>query len=190
MFGYKMLQGIDEQELARRCATKDRQAETELYMHYAAKLFTFCRRYANSRDEALDLMQDTFLKAFEKMSTFQYTGKGSFYAWITRIAMNKALDHAKKNKFHFLSLDIFQTGMEPEPIEEELRQLPEEKLLDFIAELPEVQRMVFNMFCIDGFSHKEIAERLAITEKGSASMLAKAKAKVKKRINDYLKDTE
>lgn len=76
-----------------------------------------------------------------------------------------------------------------EPTEEEIITIPQEKLLEWISRLPDLRRAVFNMYCIDGYSHKEIAHLLKITEKGSAGVLAKARKQLKKEINNYLKDT-
>lgn len=186
-----MHQTLDEQNLARRCAEQDRQAQEELYTRYAARLFTLCLRYSDSPDEAQDLLHDAFLKAFENISTYHFQGTGSLFAWISRIAINTALSNISRYKLRFLLLDYFSKPEPlPEPTDEEFAQISIEKLLEFIAKLPDTQRAIFNMFCLDGYSHREIATQLGISERGSTSMLAKAKNRLKKQINEYLKNPE
>lgn len=185
-----MYKELEEQELARYCSERDPLAEDELYRRYAARVYTLCRRYLGKDEEAEDLMQDALVQALEKIPSFQYSGKGSLYAWIRRIAVNKALNQIKRSRWRWVSLDIAGVDRLPEPTEEEMEEIPQEKLLEWISKLPDVRKAVFNLYCIDGYSHKEIAEMLKITEKGSAGMLAKARKQLKEEINRYLKDTE
>ena len=185
-----MYRDIDEQNLVRLCSDKDRQAQMELYNRYAARLFSLCRRYSDTTDEARDLVHDTMLKALDRIDTFTCSGKGSLYAWISRIAINMALNNIKRYKFRFVRQDAYAMETVPEPPPEALERIPEEKLLEFISELPDTQRTIFNLFCLDGYSHREIAEKIGISERGSTSLLAKAKHQLKKRINEYLKDSE
>ncbi len=185
-----MYQRLDEQSLARLCSEKDRQAQEELYTRYAARLFSICLRYSGSRDEAQDLVHDTILKALDKISSFKYKGNGSLYAWISKIAINTALAGISRFKIRFVPLASSASESLPEPTDEEFNSIPQEKLLEFISKLPGTQRAIFNMFCIDGYSHKEIAGMLGISERGSTSMLVKAKAQLRKQINEYLKKSE
>jgi len=182
--------GLDEEELARLCSERDRRAESELYVRYAARLFSLCRRYCNNPDEASDLMQETFIKALEKISTYKYRGKGSLYSWISRIAVNMALNGIRRSKLVFVSLDSFRSDNEPDPSGEEVSRISEEKLTEMISGLPETQRIIFNMYCIEEYSHKEIAGMLGISERGSTSLLVKARSSLKKRIGEYLKQSE
>lgn len=179
---------LNEQELARLCSEKNRQAEDELYRRYAGRLFTLCRRYSRSRDEAEDLLHDALIKAFDRMSSFH--GGGSLYAWLCRITVNMAVDNLRKRRLHFMPMDLSVAETVPEPAEEELAGISQETLLEMISGLPDTQRAVFNMFCIDGYSHKEIAELLGISEKGSAGLLAKARLRLKKKVSEYLKNSE
>lgn len=183
-----MYKELDEQSLARLCSENDERAQEELYIRYAARLFTLCLRYSNSRDDAQDLLHDSFLTALEKMPTFTYRGSGSLYAWISKIAINLALAKISRYKLRLVLLTTKMSEVLPEPTDEELAHIPQEKLLDFISELPDTQRAIFNMHILDGYSHKEIAEMLTITERGSTSMLAKAKAQLRKRISKYINE--
>jgi len=182
-------QDLDEQALAICCSKKDRMAEEELYNRYAARVFTLCRRYTDSPDDAKDLMQESLIQALDKIASYRYSGKGSLYGWISRIAINRALNQIRRKRWKTVSLDLREDSI-PDPTEEEMATIPQEKLLEWISKLPDVRKAVFNLYCIDGYSHKEIAEMLKISEKGSAGMLAKARKQLKEEINRYLKDTE
>ena len=183
-----MYRDLDERALAEACCAKDRLAEDELYTRYAARVYTLCRRYLGDADDAKDLMQEALIQALDRIRTFKYCGKGSLYAWIRRIAINKALDHVRRQRWRTVSLDFRAHEDIPDPTEEEMERIPEEKLLEWISRLPDVRRTIFNLYCIDDYSHKEIAEALGITEKGSASALAKAKKQLKEEIRHYLKE--
>ena len=185
-----MYQELDEQSLAKLCSENNRRAQEELYTRYAGRLFTLCLRYSDSRDEAQDLIHDSMLKALDKISSFTYKGSGSLYAWISRIAINTALANISRYKFRFVRMSGSSSESIPEPTDEEFTRIPQEKLLEIISSLPDTQRVIFNMFCIDGYSHKEIAGMLGISERGSTSLLVKAKAQIRKRINDYIKNSE
>lgn len=176
----------DEQDLIVLCAKGDKKAKGELYNRYAARLFTLCRRYSSNREDAKDLLQEVFIRAFDKLSSFSYSGKGSFFAWISRIAINMARSRIRKWRWKFVSVGPEVEDLLPNPTLEEMARIPEEKLLDLIAALPEMRRVVFNLYCIDGYSHKEIGKMLGISEKGAASTLAKARRQLKEAIRIYL----
>ena len=179
---------LDERELARYCGERERWAEDELYRRYAARVYTLCRRYLGDGEEAKDLMQETFIQALDKIHSFTFTGKGSLYGWISRIAINKALNQIKRQRWRTVSLDLWSQDTLPEPTEEEMETVPQEKLLAWIASLPDLRRAVFNLYCVDGYSHKEIGKMLGISEKGSAGVLAKARKQLKEKIIHYLEE--
>ena len=183
-----MYRDLDEQALAEACCAKDRVAEDELYTRYAARVYTLCRRYLGDADDAKDLMQEALIQALDKIPTFRYSGKGSLYGWIRRITINKALDQIRRKRWMTVSLDFGTHADIPDPTGEEMERIPQEKLLEWIARLPDKRRAVFNLYCIDEYSHKEIASLLGITEKGSASALTKAKKQLKEDIRHYLKE--
>ena len=184
-----MYTDLDEQELARRCSQGDRWAEDELYRRYAARVYTLCRRYLGDDEEAKDLMQESLIQALEKIQTFNGS-KGSLYGWISRIAINKALNQIKRKRWRTVSLDRWAQDTIPEPTEAEMETIPEEKLLEWISQLPDLRRAVFNLYCIDGYSHREIGKMLGISEKGSAGVLAKARKQLKEAIRRYLNGQE
>ncbi len=183
-----MYKELGEQELARYCCEKDRMAENELYTRYAARVYALCRRYIKDEDEAKDLMQEALIQALGKIQTFRYTGKGSLYNWLSRIAINKAVDQIRKRKWQLVSWDFWTHDDIPEPTEDETEGIPQEKMLEWIDNLPDFQRSVFNLYCIDGYSHKEIGKMLGISERGSTSILAKARKQLKEEVHNYLKE--
>jgi len=184
---------ITEQELALGCARKERDAQGELYARYAAGLYALCLRYIENREDARDLMHDAMIKAMDNFRSFRYAGEGSIWAWMSRITVNMAVDRLKENsRFRQIPFDEvsgaeIENALEPDA--ESVRAVPDDVLDAMIAELPPVKRTVFNMYCIDGFSHKDIAKALGISERGSTSILAKARASLKKVLTDYLNKT-
>lgn len=172
--------------MVKRCSAKDQAAQRELYTKYAARILTVCRRYCSSNQDAEDTLHDTFLIAFDRISSFRYKGGGSLYAWLCRIATNQAVDRVRKKHWRLVPFKAPAVEDSVELEEEDIQRIQQEKLLAFIAELPDVRRAVFNLYCLDGYSHKEIASMLGISEKGSASILSKAKRQLKNEICKYL----
>ena len=185
-----MYNELDEQALARYCSQRDRMAEEELYRRYAVRVSALCRRYLGDEDDAKDLMLDTLIKALEKIDSFKYTGEGSLYAWIRKIAINKALNQIKRHRWRMVPMDFDARDVIPEPAGEEVETIPREKLMEWISELPGLRRAVLNLYCIDGYSHKDIGKMLGISERGSTSTLVKARRQLKEKIKQYLKEQD
>lgn len=181
---------MSEQYLAKYCSQKDRMAEDELYRRYAVRVNMLCRRYLGNEDDAKDLMLETLVQALDKIDSYRYTGEGSLYAWISRIAINKALNQIKRQRWRILPLDLWGRDNIPDPSADEVSAIPGEKLMEWISELPAVRRTVFNLYCIDGYSHQDIGKMLGISETGSTSMLAKARKQLKEKIKQYLKEQD
>ena len=180
---------MDERELAIRCARGDNEARRELYETYGSRLLALCRRYASDTAEAEDLMQDAFVKIFRVIGRFRWTRPGSLYSWMARVALNLAFDSTwKRGRLAREIVDIETLAEIPgdEPGYEEVAAVPLEVLQAMIAALLEGFRTVFNLYCIDELSHKEIAALLGIKEKSSAATLAKARARLAKDIRQFL----
>lgn len=184
---------LSEKELVQGCIRRDRDAQQELYARYAARLYTLCLRYVGDSEESRDLMHDSMIKAMDSIKSFRNEADGSLYLWLRRITINVVFDRFRQNS-RFMEipleqvsdkdiLDASDSDAGPE------REIPDDVLKQIMATLSPVRRAVFNMYYIDGFSHKEIARALNITESGSTSILAKARASVRKAITDYLKAT-
>ena len=168
---------MDEKGLVRRCRAGDQAAKQEMYELYAGRLLAVCRRYIREPDRARDLVHDTFLKAWDSLDGFRPRRAGSLGAWLSQIAAHLAVDELRKGRMLF--------PLEREDVPEEvpvdagrLRRVPVEELIDLIASLPEGYRAVFNLFCLDGLSHREIARLLGITEKTSQTQYLKARRKL------------
>jgi RNA polymerase sigma factor (sigma-70 family) len=146
---------------------------------FSPVLYGLCLKYMRNADDAKDVFQEAFVIAFQKIG--QYKFEGSFEGWIKRIFINKLLETLKKKKKDVLFLDVFDTDVIEEE-ELELVPIEQEKLLEYIQELPDQYRMVFNLFVFEKMKHKEIAKRLEITEGTSKSNLNRAKSILKKRI--------
>ena len=150
----------------------------------------FRRHLERYSDEAKDMMQDVLIRALDKIQSFTFRGPGSLYGWISRIAFNKAINRIKRQRWRMVPLDARVQDNIPDPTEEEMVTVPKEKLLAWIAELPDLRRAVFNLYCIDGYSHREIGEMLGISETGSTSTLTKARKQLKEKIRQYLKEQD
>ncbi|WP_282162981.1 RNA polymerase sigma factor [Ulvibacterium marinum] len=172
-------------QLIKSCIKKNRGAQETLYTLYEKKLFPVCLKYCRSYAEAEDHLHDVFIEIFENIQ--KYKSKGSFEGWIKRIAINKAIDKYKKNTVFDLK------DFEEEKITEEITivedDLPPsfERLIQLIQQLPDQYRIVFSMYELDGYSHKEISKSLRISEGTSKSNLHRAKAILKNRIIQFKK---
>lgn len=172
---------MTEKELIQGCIREDRECQLELFNLYAGKMLTVTRRYARHHLEAEDLLQDAFIKVFNNLDRFE--GKGSFEGWIRRIVVNTALKNYNRSSFKKENIGLpeyHDTPVNPEAIS----NLGEEELLKEIAALPDGYRIVFNLYVIEGYSHKEIAEELGIGESTSRSQLVKARKMLQERLAD------
>ena len=171
-------------KIVERCKKGDRKSGEQLYNMFSAKMFAICIQYSKSREEAEDNLQDGFIKILESIR--QYTGKGSFEGWMKRIFINTALEKYRKNR----SLQVVEEVpevMDEDDIDDNL-SIPSDVLFEFVNQLPEKYRLVFNLYVMENMQHKEIAAMLGISDGTSKSNLARAKDILKKKINAYLRD--
>lgn len=164
---------MSEAELIKQCIAGKPLAQKQLYEQYSRKMMGVCMRYAGNYDEAKDVLQDGFIKLFEKLST--YSGTGSFEGWMRRIFVNTALDAYRKNKQERALLDIDDVGYYLSVKELVTDEMAAEDLMKILQTIPTGYRAVFNMFAIEGYSHKEIGEMLGITESTSKSQYSRAR---------------
>lgn len=162
-----------EEEILKGCKRNKRRCQEILYRKYAKKMYGICLSYAGERDLAQDMLQDSFIKIFEKIREFEL--QGSLEGWIRRIVTNTAIDHLRKIKRiqNFLSEKVevktetsFHDGLE---------KLKTEDILKQVSRLPEGARAIFNLYALEGYTHKEIAEKLNITEGTSKSQFNRAR---------------
>jgi RNA polymerase sigma factor (sigma-70 family) len=173
-----------DKALVEGCARGDRKVQQELYTRFSRKLLAICARYARSMPEAEDILQEGFVKAFDHIKNFRYESK--LETWLTRIMINTALNFQRKKLYLFPMIDV-----EDIPLKEDekisLSGFHFSELMTFVQSLPDGCRVVFNMFAIEGYSHKEISEMLSISEGTSKSQYSRARQLLMQRINSESK---
>ncbi len=166
-------------ELIEGCKRKDAKAQKGLYERYAGKLYALCCRYIKEKMEAEDVLITAFTKILDRVD--QYKGEGSFEGWMKRVVVNESLTYLRRNKNMYLDMDIEAADREPD-FEKLESHLQAEDLLKMIETLPSGYRIVFNLYAIDGYSHKEIADQLGISENTSKSQLSRARVALQKSL--------
>ncbi len=170
-------------KIIKRCKKGDLQAQEELYRLFAGKLFAVSLKYSRNYQEAEDNLQEAFITIFKKIE--QYKNKGSFEGWMKRITINTALQtYRKQTVFRIVDENAIEESEEVSLREEEVSL---DFLLKIIQELPDRYRMVFNLYVLDGYSHKEIAELLNISVGTSKSNLARARQNLKEKLEESKK---
>ncbi|GAL65506.1 RNA polymerase sigma factor [Jejuia pallidilutea] len=167
-------------QLIEKCKANDTKAQGELYTLFSSKLFSTCLKYSRNYAEAQDNLQDAFLTIFNKIEQYKY--KGSFEGWLKRITVNTVLQRYRNEKV----FDIINENItEDVEIEVDEEQISINFLLQIIQELPDRYRLVFNLYALDGYSHKDIADMLKITVGTSKSNLARARQILKQTIEQH-----
>lgn len=162
----------------------DEQAIKEIYCRYVRYLTAVCSRYLQEEEDVKDVLQDSFLKIFSSIKSFEYRGSGSLKGWMTKIVVNETLKFIKRNKrIEFTGLDQEKINIADD--EPETMGIPAPVIHQMIRELPDGYRTIFNLYVIEQKSHKEIAELLNIKESTSASQLHRAKALLATKIKEY-----
>ncbi len=167
----------NEDELIKGCLRRTRSAQKLLYDTFSSKMYALCCRYIKDSMNAEDVLVIAFNKILTKID--QYKGNGSFEGWIRRIVVNEALTYIRKNRSMYLETELEAADREPN-YQHSSDHLEAEDLLIMIQELPMGYRIVFNLYAIDGFTHKEIAEQLNISENTSKSQLSRARVYLQK----------
>lgn len=184
----------DENALIDRCQNNDSAAQHMLFNKYSSKVMAICVRYLKDREEAFAAMNQIFLKVFQNIKTFKRETK--LQAWISRIAVNYLIDEirrSKKYKKSFVNVDEFSLYGEPKDEDTSIEswwdkalEIPQQILLDMIAGLPNATRIVFNLYAIEGFNHRQIAEKIKISEGTSKWHLSNARKILKEDIMNFL----
>lgn len=172
---------LSETDIIEGCVQGDRLCQKALYDRYASKMFGLCLRYAPDYHTAEDLLQEGFIKIYYNI--YKYNGSGSFEGWMKRVFINYAIEQLRRADRNFTAEDIDKA---PEVVtggNDIINKLNLDDLLNLVRSLPTGYRTVFNLYIIEGFSHKEIADMLSITEGTSKSQLARAKGMLQEKIN-------
>jgi len=169
------------EQLINDCRNNDRKAQEQLYKLYKSKLFAVCLKYSRNYAEAEDNFQDGFVIIFNKIGQFNF--KGSFEGWMKRVMVNNVLQQYRNVTY----LDMVNKDIADEDADVEIEDenVPLDFLMKIIQELPDRYRLVFNLYVIDGYPHKEIAEMMGITVGTSKSNLARARLILKEKIDNY-----
>ena len=172
--------------LVERIRNHDQRAMSELYQQYVGRLSSVCYRYVPSDSDAKDVLQNSFVKIFKAMQTFEYRNEPSFEGYLVRVVVNEALSFLKSQK-KLLFVDIQQAAsMKSEDGEPEPERITSDELHQLISELPTGYRTVLNLYVFEGCSHKKIAELLGIKETTSATQLYHAKWQLKRKMMDLM----
>jgi RNA polymerase sigma factor (sigma-70 family) len=166
------------------CLEGNRRDQELLYRRHASKLYAVCLQYSGNDEEARDILQEGFIKVFEKLGYYKH--EGSFEGWMRRIIVNTALEkyRSKHNLYRVDDIDAIPE-QDAEPDNLDYSGLEANDLLDIIRELPPKYRMVFNLYAIEGYSHKEISRMVNISEGTSKSNLFRARVILQRRVGSY-----
>jgi RNA polymerase sigma factor (sigma-70 family) len=167
------IQGFSEEGVLSGCRKQNRRSQELLYRRFAKRMYAVCLSYAGERPLAQDILQESFIKVFNNINF--YTRDGSLEGWIRRIVTNTAIDHIRKRKRNGEFADLETVDSRLHTHNPAVSVMGFNELMKHIGRLPEGARLVFNMHALDGFTHKEIAEKLEITEGTSKSQFNRAR---------------
>jgi RNA polymerase sigma-70 factor (ECF subfamily) len=169
---------LNEQELIEGCRKSNRSFQKALYERYCRKMLAVCLRYSKTTAEAEDILQEAFIKVFQGIKDFRQESK--LETWITRIMVNTALNYQRKKLYLFPMVDV--QGIDLPDKEISISGLHFAQLLEMVQSLPQGCQIVFNLFAIEGYNHKEIAELLGVSEGTSKSQYARARGLLQEKL--------
>lgn len=163
---------ILDAEILQGCLKKEVKAQKAFYQHFSSSMYAVCLRYSNTKEDAKDILQDGFVKVFNKMG--QYSGKGSLEGWMKRVFINTALEHYRVNKVYQQQSDV-QEAFGVAQASVAVGNITQKEILEVMAKMANGYRTILNLYAIEGFTHAEIAEMLGISEGTSKSQLSRAR---------------
>lgn len=185
MFGITFRKETEEERWLRKALDGDNTATEWIYRRHVRYLSALCSRYITEDEDIKDVLQESFIKIFTSLDSFKYRGEGSLKAWMTKITLNETLKFVRNNsRVPIDSIDDKDMNI-TDGDSMETEDIPTDVLHQFIRELPDGYRTVFNLYVIDDKGHKEIAQLLGIKENTSASQLHKAKSMLAQKIKHY-----
>ena len=170
---------LSDSELVKGCLKGDRKCQSLFYQRFSRKMYGVCVRYCNDVESVEDVLQEGFIKVFNKMKSFRF--EGSLEGWVRRIIVNNAIDSIKITPVIVKYEDVDESEFEIEN-ENVIDELAAEEVLNLINELPHGCRLVFNMYVIEGYNHNEISEMLEISVGTSKSQLSRAKKLLQEKL--------
>jgi RNA polymerase sigma factor (sigma-70 family) len=172
-----------EADLIKGCMEGNRRMQEELYNRFSPRMYAVCLRYAGNAEEAEDILQEGFIKIFKKLDSFR--GDGSFEGWIRRIFVNTAIEHFRRKRYLMPVTEKEENTLEGK-YTSVLDDLAAKDIMALIQELSPGYRTVFNMYVVEGYTHKEIADMLGISEGTSKSQLSRAKVILQDMVRTYI----
>ncbi len=164
---------LNDQQLIKKCLAKEDGSLDELYRRFSPRLFGICIRYSKSKEEAEDLLHDGFIRILHHLNEFRH--EGSFEGWLKRIMVTTAINHYRKHHGKIVASEMVTREEDSDYSNNVLEQMAAKDIIQLIDELPDGYRIVFNLYVIEGYKHREIAEILDITESTSKSQFMKAR---------------
>ena len=177
---------FSESDIINGCKEGDRRMQEEMYRRFSPRMYAVCLRYAGNAEEAEDILQEGFIKIFKKLDSFR--GDGSFEGWVRRVFVNTAIEHFRRKRYLQPVTEREENTIEGKSMSA-LDGLAEKDILALIKELSPGYRTVFNMYVVEGYTHKEIGDMLGISEGTSKSQLSRAKVILQDMVRKYL-DTQ
>lgn len=174
------MKSLSEEELVQRCLQNDKQAYEVFYKRFSPKMYGVCMRFAKNQMEADDILQEGFIKVYLNLKSFR--NEGSLEGWIRRTIVNTAINQYKKNTKYQNDTDIENANVVQYQYASAIDNISVEELLALVQELPVGYRMVFNLNVIEGYTHREIAELLGISENTSKSQLSRARQTLQRKL--------
>jgi len=171
--GNLQIRDLAEETIIKGCLENDRKEQERLYRMFADEMYNVCLTYDQDKEAAKDILQDAFIKVFRNID--QYNGSGSLKGWVRRVVVNTALDHLRRKKGEERLVDIDSISEKQVLTETNASHSSTKEILVAVSRLPEGARLVFNLFALEGYSHKEIAEKLNISEGTSKSQYSRAR---------------
>lgn len=174
-----------ESDLINGCIQGDRRMQEELYRRFSPRMYAVCLRYAGMAEEAQDILQEGFIKVFKKIASFR--SEGSFEGWVRRIFVNTAIEHFRRKKYLQPVTEKEENTLEGNYLSV-LDNLAEQDILDLVQQLSPGYRTVFNMYVVEGYTHKEIGDMLGVSEGTSKSQLSRAKVILQDMVKKFLEE--
>lgn len=174
---------ITESDLINGCIEGNRRMQEELYNRFSPRMYAVCLRYAGNSEEAQDILQDGFIKVYKKLDSFR--GEGSFEGWVRRIFVNTAIEHFRRKRYLTPVTEKEENTIEGK-YTSALDELAAKDIMALVQELSPGYRTVFNMYVVEGYSHKEIADMLGISEGTSKSQLSRAKVILQDMVKNFI----
>jgi len=178
---------ISESDLLEGCLEGNRRMQEELYRRFSPRMYAVCLRYAGNAEEAEDILQEGFIKIYKKLGSFR--SEGSFEGWIRRIFVNTAIEHFRRKRYLQPVTEKEESTLEGNYLSV-LDNLAERDILELVQQLSPGYRTVFNMYVVEGYTHKEIGDILAISEGTSKSQLSRAKVILQQMVKKFIEEKE